>query len=91
MFSSTEFWFWFDKPAVHADLEPREREPADRPDRQIVVTLHSQAIWGNSPETVVSQVVAEEFDVDPVLDQRSPTPTRSTRCPAPGRAARATR
>jgi CO/xanthine dehydrogenase Mo-binding subunit len=29
------------------------------------VTLHSQALWGNSPETVVSQVVAEEFDVDP--------------------------
>ena len=23
------------------------------------------ALWGNSPETVVSQVVAEEFDVDP--------------------------
>ena len=22
-------------------------------------------MWGNSPETVVSQVVAEEFDVDP--------------------------
>ena len=29
------------------------------------MTLHSQCLWGNSPETVVSQVVAEEFDVDP--------------------------
>ena len=35
------------------------------PTGQIVVTLHSQSLWGNSPETVVSQVVAEEFDVDP--------------------------
>ena len=30
-----------------------------------MVTLHSQSMWGNSPETVVSQVVAEEFDVEP--------------------------
>ena len=35
------------------------------PTGQIIVTLHSQAMWGNSPETVAAQVVAEEFDVDP--------------------------
>ena len=52
--------------AVHADVEPRERERprSTRPARSSS-TLHSQSLWGNSPETVVAQVVAEEFDVDP--------------------------
>ena len=34
VFSSTEFWFWFDDPQFTPDLEPRERERADRPDRR---------------------------------------------------------
>src|SRR6202451_4381932 len=31
----------------------------------ITATLYSCAFWGNSPETMVAQLVAEEFDVEP--------------------------
>ena len=31
----------------------------------ITATLYSCAFWGNSPETMVAQLVAEEFDCDP--------------------------
>ncbi len=65
VFSSTEFWFWFDKPDFTPTASPESASLQLDPTGQIVVTLHSQSQWGNSPETVVSQVVAEEFDVDP--------------------------
>ena len=65
VFSSTEFWFWFDKPEFTPTASPESASLQLDPTGQIVVTLHSQSLWGNSPETVVSQVVAEEFDVDP--------------------------
>jgi CO/xanthine dehydrogenase Mo-binding subunit len=65
VFSSTEFWFWFDQPAFTPTSSPESASLQIDPTGQIVVTLHSQSLWGNSPETVVSQVVAEEFDVDP--------------------------
>jgi CO/xanthine dehydrogenase Mo-binding subunit len=65
VFSSTEFWFWFDQPSFTPTSSPESASLQIDPTGQITVTLHSQALWGNSPETVVSQVVAEEFDVDP--------------------------
>ena len=65
VFSSTEFWFWFDKPEFTPTSSPESASLQIDPTGSIVVTLHSQALWGNSPETVVSQIVAEEFDVDP--------------------------
>jgi CO/xanthine dehydrogenase Mo-binding subunit len=65
VFSSTEFWFWFDKPEFTPTASPESASLQLDPTGQIVVTLHTQSLWGNSPETVVSQVVAEEFDVDP--------------------------
>ena len=65
VFSSTEFWFWFDQPEFTPTSSPESASLQIDPTGQIVVTLHSQCLWGNSPETVVSQVVAEEFDVDP--------------------------
>jgi CO/xanthine dehydrogenase Mo-binding subunit len=65
VFSSTEFWFWFDQPDFTPTASPESASLQLDPTGQIVVTLHSQSMWGNSPETVVSQVVAEEFDVDP--------------------------
>jgi CO/xanthine dehydrogenase Mo-binding subunit len=65
VFSSTEFWFWFDQPAFTPTSSPESASLQIDPTGQIVVTLHSQSLWGNSPETVVSQVVAEEFDVAP--------------------------
>ncbi len=65
VFSSTEFWFWFDDPQFTPTSSPESASIRIDPTGEIVVTLHSQCLWGNSPETVVSQVVAEEFDVDP--------------------------
>jgi CO/xanthine dehydrogenase Mo-binding subunit len=65
VFSSTEFWFWFDEPDFTPTSSPESASIQLDPTGQIVITLHSQSLWGNSPETVVSQVVAEEFDVDP--------------------------
>jgi CO/xanthine dehydrogenase Mo-binding subunit len=65
VFSSTEFWFWFDDPQFTPTSSPESASLQIDPTGQIVVTLHSQSLWGNSPETVVSQVVAEEFDVAP--------------------------
>ena len=65
VFSSTEFWFWFDDPQFTPTSSPESASVRIDPTGEIIVTLHSQAMWGNSPETVVSQVVAEEFDVDP--------------------------
>jgi CO/xanthine dehydrogenase Mo-binding subunit len=65
VFSSTEFWFWFDDPQFTPTSSPESATVTIDPTGAIVVTLHSQSMWGNSPETVVSQVVAEEFDVDP--------------------------
>src|SRR4051812_20572823 len=65
VFSSTEFWFWFDKPEFTPTASPESASLQIDPTGRFVVTLHSQSMWGNSPETVVSQVVAEEFDVDP--------------------------
>jgi CO/xanthine dehydrogenase Mo-binding subunit len=65
VFSSTEFWFWFDKPEFTPTASPESASLQIDPTGRFVVTLHSQSMWGNSPETVVSQVVAEEFDVEP--------------------------
>ena len=65
VFSSTEFWFWFDKPAFPVTSSPESATLTIDPTGKFVVTLHSLAFWGNSPETVVAQVVAEEFDIDP--------------------------
>jgi carbon-monoxide dehydrogenase large subunit len=65
VFSSTEFWFWFDEPEFTPTSSPESAGIQIDPTGEIVVTLHSQSLWGNSPETVVSQIVAEEFDVPP--------------------------
>src|SRR4029450_13515334 len=65
VFSSTEFWFWDKEPGFPMTSSPESATVTVDPTGQIIVTLHSQAMWGNSPETVAAQVVAEEFDVDP--------------------------
>ena len=54
VFSSTEFWFWFDDPQFTPTSSPESASVQIDPTGQIVVTLHSQSLWGNSPETVVS-------------------------------------
>jgi CO/xanthine dehydrogenase Mo-binding subunit len=65
VFSSTEFWYWFDEPTFPITSSPESATVTIDPTGEVQVTLHSQAMWGNSPETMVSMVVAEEFGVDP--------------------------
>lgn len=65
VFSATEFWFWFDNPDVKVTSSAESVTLAVDATGSITATLYSNAFWGNSPETVVAQLVAEEFDVPP--------------------------
>jgi CO/xanthine dehydrogenase Mo-binding subunit len=65
VFSSTEFWYWFDEPSFPITSSPESATVTIDAVGEVQVTLHSQAMWGNSPETMVSMVVAEELGVDP--------------------------
>ena len=65
MFSATEFWFWFDEPGAPVTSMPESVTLKVDATGGITATLYSCAFWGNSPETMVAQLVAEEFDCDP--------------------------
>ncbi len=65
VFSSTEFWYWFDEPTFPITSSPESATVTIDAAGEVQVTLHSQAMWGNSPETMVSMFVAEEFGIDP--------------------------
>jgi len=65
VFAATEFWFWFDEPAAPVTSMPESVSLKVDATGGIAATLYSQAAWGNSPETMVAQLVAEEFDCDP--------------------------
>ena len=63
-YSATEFWFHNPAPATGLTTTPESARIGIGPAGGITVTLFSP-FWGNSPETVAAQVVAEEFGVDP--------------------------
>jgi len=63
-YSATEFWFHNPAPATGLTSTPESARIGIGPAGGITVTLFSP-FWGNSPETVAAQVVAEEFGVDP--------------------------
>lgn len=65
VFSATEFWFWFDEPGAPVTSMPESVTLDVDAMGNITATLYSCAFWGNSPETMTAQLVAEEFDVDP--------------------------
>jgi carbon-monoxide dehydrogenase large subunit len=65
VFSATEFWFWFDEPGAPVTSMPESVTLSVDPTGNFTATLYSCAFWGNSPETMVAQFVAEEFDVEP--------------------------
>jgi carbon-monoxide dehydrogenase large subunit len=65
VFSATEFWFWFDEPGAPVTSMPESVTLRVGATGDITATLYSCAFWGNSPETMVAQLVAEEFDCDP--------------------------
>jgi CO/xanthine dehydrogenase Mo-binding subunit len=63
-YSATEFWFHNPGPATGLTSSPESVRIGVGPTGGFTVTMFSP-FWGNSPETVVAQVVAEEFGVDP--------------------------
>jgi CO/xanthine dehydrogenase Mo-binding subunit len=65
VFSATEFWFWFDEPGAPVTSMPESVTLKVDATGGITATLYSCAFWGNSPETMVAQLVAEEFDCEP--------------------------
>ena len=62
VYGPTEFWFWYDSPGLTA--VPESVGLGLGPTGEFTVTMFSP-FWGNSPETVVAQTVAEEFGIDP--------------------------
>ena len=63
-YSVTEFWFHNPGPATGVTSTPESVRIGIGPTGGITVTMFSP-FWGNSPETVAAQVIAEEFGVDP--------------------------
>ena len=63
-YSSTEFWFHNPGPVTGLSSTPESVRVGVGPTGGVTVTMFSP-VWGNSPETVVAQVVAEELGIDP--------------------------
>ncbi|MGZ3646481.1 MAG: xanthine dehydrogenase family protein molybdopterin-binding subunit, partial [Ktedonobacteraceae bacterium] len=63
-YSATEFWFHNPGPATGLTSAPESVRIGVGPTGGFTVTMFSP-FWGNSPETVVSQIIGEEFGVDP--------------------------
>jgi len=64
VFSSTEFWFWNDDPDFPMTSSPESVDITVDQTGKVKLSLHSP-FWGNSPETVATQVAAEEFTIAP--------------------------
>lgn len=62
VYGPTEFWFWYDTPGLTS--VPESVGISLGPTGEFTVTMFSP-FWGNSPETVVAQAVAEEFGIEP--------------------------
>jgi carbon-monoxide dehydrogenase large subunit len=62
VYSPTEFWFWYDSSGLTS--VPESVGLSLGPTGEIVATMFSP-FWGNSPETVVAQVLGEELGIDP--------------------------
>jgi CO/xanthine dehydrogenase Mo-binding subunit len=64
VFSTTEFWMWNLEPGGEWTSSPDAVSLKIDPTGKAFVTLHSP-FWGNSPETVVVQILAEQLTIDP--------------------------
>ncbi len=66
VFSATEFWSLnpIDNPGFTLTSSPESTQIRIDPTGNVQVTLGSP-FWGNSPETVATQIVAEQFQIDP--------------------------
>ena len=64
VFSTTEFWMWNLEPGGEWTSSPDAVSLKIDPTGKAFITLHSP-FWGNSPETVAVQVLAEQLTLDP--------------------------
>lgn len=64
VFSSTEFWFWNHEPGFALTSSPESIGIKIDPTGKAFVTLHAP-FWGNSPETMATQIVAEQLTMHP--------------------------
>ncbi len=64
VFSSTEFWMWNLDKGVEWTSSPDAVSVKIDPTGKAFITLHSP-FWGNSPETVTAQLLAEQLTIDP--------------------------
>ncbi len=62
--SVTELWFLSENPAFPQNSSPESVQLKMTPDGTVVVTLFAPH-WGNSPETMAIQLVAENLGIDP--------------------------
>ena len=62
VYGPTEFWFWYDSPGL--TTAPESVGLSLGPTGEFIATMFSP-FWGNSPETVVAQTLAEEFGIEP--------------------------
>ena len=74
------------QPAAGRDQHPGERASSTSTPWAASGSSSGCPLWGNSPETVVSQVVAEEFGIDPsdVVGRRTPTRRAGAMSAGPG-------
>jgi CO/xanthine dehydrogenase Mo-binding subunit len=63
-YNASEWWFLYDNPPLGATSTPESVKLDVDATGGVRVELGCP-LWGNSPETVVSQVVAEEFGIEP--------------------------
>ena len=64
VFSATEFWFWNEEPGFALTSSPESVNLKIDPTGKAFVTLHAP-FWGNSPETIATQIVAEHLTMSP--------------------------
>ncbi len=62
--SVTELWFLDENPAFPQTSSPESVQIKLNPDGVVVVTIYAPH-WGNNPETMATQLVAENMSVDP--------------------------
>ncbi|MEJ8859248.1 xanthine dehydrogenase family protein molybdopterin-binding subunit [Variovorax robiniae] len=65
VYAANEWWFFRRSPAMGVSSVPESISLSVDALGAVSATLYSTAFWGNSPETVVAQVLGEELGVNP--------------------------
>ena len=64
VFSATEFWMLNEEPGFALTSSPESVSLKMDPTGKVYIALQAP-FWGNSPETVATQVLAEQLQIDP--------------------------